>query len=397
MRRSLMLALAALGSTVLSGGPFAAAGEVRFAKTVVDPAFRAEGVAVGDVNRDGKADILAGDVWYEAPRWRMHEIGKARKFDPGKQRSGCYLSFACDVNGDGWVDSIVIGRPGGPCVWFENPKTAPGRWKRHAVCEDVCNETPQFADLLGTGKPVLVFATGGRMVWLAPPRRPAGKWDTHAISGPKGAGTEKYSHGLGVGDIDGDGRSDVLTTAGWYHAPKDRTAKPWPFRRAKLGPACADMHAYDVDGDGDADVLSSSAHRYGIWWFEQVRTEKGAEFRQHLICKDFSQTHALHLVDLNGDGLKDLVTGKRYFAHRGKDPGAREPAVLYWFELRREKGKPRFVPHRIDDDSGVGTQFVVRDMNADGRADIVTANKKGVHLFLQQAAAKRVTPPARSR
>lgn len=372
-----------------AGAQAARAGEVRFQKTVVDAAFRSEGVALGDVNRDGKTDLIVGVAWYEAPRWRMHEIQPTRKYDPAKDRSPCYISFAADVNADGWVDSIVIGRPGAECFWFENPKGKPGHWARRVVCKSACNETPQFADLLGTGGPVLLFGTGGRMTWFAAPKDPTGPWQAHPVGPKGGAGTAKYAHGLGVGDMNGDGRKDVITTAGWYEAPKDRGAGTWPFRRAKLGPAAADMYAYDVDGDGDADVVSSSAHAYGIWWFERIASPKGTEFKQHLICKDFSQTHALHLVDVNGDGLKDLVTGKRYFAHRGKDPGAHEPAVLYWFELRRDpKAAPRFVPHRIDENSGVGTQFAVGDVDADGRVDVVTSNKKGVHLFRQRPAAR---------
>jgi len=367
----------------------AAGAEVRFEKVVVDRAFRSEGVAVADVNRDGKLDVLAGDVWYEAPRWKMREVRPPGTYDPARDRSSCYLNFAHDVNGDGWADSIVIGRPGAECFWYENPKAKGGHWKRHLVCKSACNETPNFVDLLGGGDRVLLFATGGRMTWFAASGRPTGRWDAHAISGPKAPGTDRYSHGLGVGDLNGDGRNDVIITAGWWEGPADRTKGPWTFHKARLGPACADMHAYDVDGDGDADVISSSAHRYGVWWFEQVRGGDGMEFRQHEICKSFSQTHALRLADLNGDGLKDLVTGKRYFAHRGKDPGAHEPAVLYWIELRRPaKGKVRFIPHEIDDSSGVGLQFEVTDLNADGRRDVITSNKKGVHVFLQQAAGK---------
>ncbi|MBA7658609.1 hypothetical protein ES703_66568 [subsurface metagenome] len=176
----------------------------------------------------------------------------------------------------------------------------------------------------------------------------------------------------------------MLIKEGWWEAPKDRTKTNWKFHPANLGPDCADMLVYDVDGDGDSDVITSSAHNYGIWWFEQLPAENGSWFEQHLIFKEFSQPHAIRLVDIDGNGVMDLVTGKRYFAHQGKDPGGHEPAVLYWFELRRpRKGGVKFIPHKIDDNSGVGTQFEVTDFNGDGKPDIVTSNKKGVHLFLQ--------------
>ena len=359
---------------------------VTFKKIVVDKTFRAEGVAVGDINRDGRLDIFAGDVWYAAPDWKMHEIRPVGQYDGTKGYSQCFANFSQDVNGDGWIDSIVIGMPGEPCLWYENPKDESGHWKERTVVKSACNETPLFVDLLGNGRPVLIFAVRpeGVMAWFGVPKDLEGPWDMHVIAGPAAPGTERYSHGLGCGDVNRDGRNDVIINEGWWEAPEDRTQKGWKFHPAKLGPACADMLVYDVDGDGDSDIISSSAHNYGIWWFEQVAPADGSQFKQHTIYDKFSQPHAIRLVDMNGDGVKDLVTGKRYFAHQGNDPGGREPAVLYWFELRRpEKGQVEFVPHQIDDNSGVGTQFEVVDFNADGKPDIVTSNKKGVHVFLQ--------------
>lgn len=384
MKTRLVFLLVAL---VLLASVSSAGGQIQFEKIVVDKTFRSEGVAVADVNRDGKLDILAGDVWYAAPDWKMHEIRSVGQYDGSKGYSQTFANFAQDVNGDGWADSIIIGMPGEPCWWYENPKDKPGHWKQRMVVDSACNETPLFVDLLGNGKPVLVFAVRpkGLMAWFSVPSDLDGLWDMHIIAGPDAPGTDRYSHGLGVGDVNGDGRNDVLIKEGWWQAPKDPTQNNWEFHQAKLGPNCADMLVYDVDNDGDDDVITTSAHDYGIWWFEQQPGTDTPQFEQHLIFKEFSQTHAIRLVDINGDGVKDLVTGKRYFAHQGKDPGGHEPAVLYWFELRRpQKGKVEFVPHKIDDNSGVGTQFEITDLNGDGRPDIVTSNKKGVHVFLQR-------------
>ncbi len=372
---------------MLSSVPASAEG-VRFKKIIVDKTFRSEGVAVGDINHDGKMDIFAGDVWYAAPDWKMHEIRTVGQYDGSKSYSQCFANFAQDINGDGWVDSIIIGYPGEPCLWYENPKNLPRRshWKQRTVVKSACNETPLFVDLLGNGRPVLLFAVRpeGLMAWFSVPKDLTGLWDMHIIAGPDAPGTKRYGHGLGAGDVNGDGRNDVLVKEGWWQAPIDRTKSNWKFHPAKLGPDCANILVYDVDGDGDSDIITSSAHNYGIWWFEQLSGATGPQFKQHLIFKEFSQPHAIILIDINGDGVKDLVTGKRYFAHQGNDPGGREPAVLYWFELRRpKKGKVKFIPHKIDDNSGVGTQFEVTDINGDGRPDIVTSNKKGVHVFLQ--------------
>lgn len=367
-------------------GTLWAAGEVRFEKVVIDKTFRAEGVATGDVNHDGKLDILAGDVWYSAPDWKMHEICEVGTYDGAKGYSKCFVNFAQDVNGDGWIDSIVIGLPDTECFWYENPKNTSGHWKQRVVAKSACNETPIFVDLLGNGKPVPVFAVRpqGQMCWFSIPETIDGLWDVHTIAaGPDAPGTKKYSHGLGAGDVNGDGRCDVLIKEGWWQAPRKAERDNWKFHPANLGEDCANLLVYDVDGDGDNDVITSSAHKYGIWWFEQL--EDGT-FKQHLIFDKYSQAHAIILADVNRDGIMDLVTGKRHFAHMGKDPGGHDTAMLYWFELRRPaKGQVEFILHEIDNDSGVGTQFEVTDMNADGKLDIVTSNKKGTYVFLQQS------------
>lgn len=377
--------------------------KITWKKTVLDKVFRAEGVAVADVNRDGKMDILVGDVWYEAPNWEMHPIRKVGDYGDGSK--GYSHSFACfteDINHDGWPDLIVIDFPGDPCHWYENPQGKPGPWKKHVIWHSACNETPLYADLFGTGQKVLVMGfqpqgkqREGQMAWFAPAKDPTQLWEMHPISGPSQPGKEipgtfKFSHGLGVGDINGDGRNDVICTGGWWEQPASNEGKPWKFHSADLGPECADMFAVDIDGDGKADILSSSAHRYGIWWHQQRagNSDTPSFVRHDLFPKIFSQTHALHFADINGDGLKDMVTGKRWWAHGPKgDDDPNDPAVIYWFEAK--KGADRivsFVPHEIDKDSGIGTQFAVEDINGDGLPDVVVANKKGVFVFEQKRA-----------
>jgi hypothetical protein len=371
---------------------------VAFKKTILDRQFRAEGVAVADVNRDGRLDVIAGDFWYEAPSWTPHEIAPPKQYDPAAGYSECFATFAADVNGDGWVDQLRIGMPGGPADWRQNPGRSGGHWKPHTICQSACNETPLFARLLGSKKPpVLVFAKDEKlMAWYEPGKDVASEFAAHIVSEPGAPGTQRFSHGLGVGDVDGDGRPDIITTEGFYKAPSDPRTGPWPFVRAKLGQPCANMLVYDVNKDGLPDVISSSAHGVGIWWFEQRKSGSGEpEFMEHLIDSSFSQTHALILADMDGDGIMDIVTGKRFWAHGPSgDVEPNAPALLCWYRLTRTGGTVTWTRNVIDDDSGVGTQFEVADINKDGLLDVITANKKGVFVF-EQIRATTTRRPSR--
>ena len=191
-------------------------------------------------------------------------------------------------------------------------------------------------------------------------------------------------HGLGWGDVNKDGRNDVIIRTGWWESPANVTDANWKFHAADFGEECANMYVYDVDEDGDEDIINSSAHKYGIWWHEQTKDANGnIVWVTHEISKLFSQSHCLAFEDMNGDGHPDLITGKRYLAHQdGGDPGSYEPAVLYWFEFIPGKN-PQWIPHEIDNNSGIGNRFVVKDINADGLKDIIISNKKGVFFFEQ--------------
>lgn len=373
--------LLAVGWTILPAITACKAQKVSFRKHVITLTFVSEGVAIGDVNRDGLMDVLAGAYWYEAPNWYQHQV-HADTALPVLGYSTTFLNFCMDVNGDGWVDLIRFDQPGGVCVWYENPAGAQTLWRGHTILPAAGIETPLFVDVDGDGRQDLICndISARQVVWL---RSPAGKgdtlWQRHIISSYPQRATHRYTHGLGWGDINKDGRYDVIITTGWWEAPSDVREPEWTFHPADLGADCANMFALDADEDGDMDVLSSSAHGYGIWWHEQ---QSGGGWKIHEISRLFSQSHAMVMADVNEDGNPDLVTGKRYLAHNGQDPGASEPAVLYWFEYQPGK-TPRWISHKIDDNSGIGNSFVVEDINRDGLKDIIVSNKKGVYFFEQ--------------
>lgn len=360
--------------------------EIHFKKHVLLDEFVTEGATVGDINKDGKLDIIAGPYWFEAPDWKRHEIDAPKKFDWRTSYSNSFLHHAMDINQDGWLDVIRVDFPGEAAVWYENPKNKEGHWKMRTLYSSVGNESPAFVDVDGDGRTDLLCADtkGNRVVWLkAPVLKGDTTWTANVISDVKDRGTHQFTHGLGYGDINKDGRADVFIRTGWWEAPVDRTQTNWTWHPANFGDECSQMYAMDLDGDGDMDVVSASAHNYGIWWHEQVKDAQGnVDWQRHEISKEFSQTHGLAMVDINKDGHPDLVTGKRFYAHNGHDPGEEEPAVIYWFEFKPGK-VPTWTPHLIDDNSGIGLQVTTKDVNKDKLIDIVIGNKKGVFYFEQ--------------
>lgn len=347
-----------------------APGEPAFTKTVLDTRFVSEGVAVADVDRDGKLDVVAGSFWYQAPAWKAVEIAPYKQLDPKTQYADCFHNWMEDLNGDGWPDQIVIGMPGEKAVWRENPGKSSGPWQEHLIWHSAGNESPLYIDLFKNGKRVLVMGTDDEyLAWFEPNDDATKPWIMHRISGPKGAGSQRYSHGLGAGDLDSDGKNEVLTIGGYY-VQNPEPKQPWTFVKAELGPDCAHMIPF---GGG---VLTTSAHARGVWFHGR---QSDSSFKRQTLDETIGQTHSAVLVELSGK--PNLITGKRKWAHRpGVDVGSEEPAWL----VRYEFAEGTWTRHLIDEDSGVGTQFEVRDVNRDGKFDIVTSNKNGVFLFVQK-------------
>ncbi len=392
-----------------------------FQKIKLTDKFWAEGANYGDFNHDGQNDVVAGPYWYEGPDFKQrHEYSPATetfllKHGDGTEEkvpgfegalghnnaySDNFFAFTYDFNADGWDDILIYGFPGKDASWYENPArkdlTSDQHWIRHQVFGVVDNESPTWGDLTGDGKPEICSCSGGYLGYASPDwSNPAKPWTFHPIS-PKG-NYQRFTHGYGYGDVNGDGRKDVLEAGGWWEQPASLAGDPiWKKHPYNFGSGGAQMYVYDVNGDGWNDIITSlAAHQYGLAWFEQTRDKDEISFRQHLVVGEkpdqnayglvISQMHALDLIDMDGDGLKDIVTGKRFWAHGSHgdaDPSA--PAVLYWFKLVRHGSEANFVPYLIDDDSGVGTQVVAGKINGDPWPDVVLANKKGAFVFLHQ-------------
>ncbi len=363
---------------------------VRFERQQLSAEFRAEGAHFGDVDGDGALDVVCGPFWYAGPDFAERRAYTAGRVFDKNGYSDNFFVWLDDLDGDGDRDILRVGFPGQAAHWFENPGgRAEGHWPRHLVLEAVDNESPTYTDLTGDGRPELVCQQGGRLGWAEPAADPRAPWRFQALSTAGQGGA--FSHGLGVGDVDGDGRQDVLSRRGWWKQPAtaDGTWEHTPVVFGARGGA--QMFTLDVDGDGDADVITSEhAHGYGLSWYEQ---RGPADFLRHEILGERPHSadalccgnlHALTLVDVDGDGLQDIVTGVRHWAHNGRDKADGEDPVLAWFRLERGAGGARFRAHEIDAGSGVGTQVEAGDLDGDGRPEVVVGNKLGCFVLWQR-------------
>ncbi len=312
--------------------------EIPFEKHTLDLGAN-EACAVADVNGDRHPDIISGENWYEGPKWvkhRFREIGFSNNYVDD------FSNLPLDVNRDGSPDIVACSWFSRKLVWLENPGKAHGDWREHIIEGGSPIEFAFLVDINNDGEAREVLPQFGDatapLAWYEVKNSAFLKDVIHPQSG---------GHGIGAGDVNGDGRTDVLTPQGWFEAPEDPRVGTWIWKPEFDLESLGFLHVLDVNGDDRNDIVTSKAHDYGILWLEQAGD---GTWKRHLIDDSWSQAHALTVIDLNGDGRKDLITGKRYMAHNGKDPGEREPLGIYWYEYTVTPGSSRveWTRHVID-------------------------------------------------
>ena len=414
--RSLLLVLVAhlVMQGPAAGPPATRPADIAFRMHMIDPGF-SESVAVADVDKDGRLDIVSAEHWYQNVVPGASNVGWTKHKIRDIPFNGSYIDnfsdLPVDVDGDGYTDVVQIAYFARRIVWLKNPGKKGGPWIETEIDAVGPTEFAFLVDLNNDGKALEILPqfTGAAKAPLAWYEVADGKWVKHVVS------SRSYGHGIGAGDMNGDKRNDIITPAGWLEAPADvRAAGEWTMHEADWAnpanvplpdptppptttspggppPRPAEysfMFAVDVNRDGRADVLSTMAHSYGVVWFEQ-----GADgnWTRRVIDNSWANAHSTAMADLNGDGQLDLIAAKRYFGRNGTEPSEREPMGIYWYQYRPGPQGVQWIRHIVDygGRAGGGLQMVVEDLDGDGDRDIVTAGKTGIFL------AENLTTPTR--
>jgi hypothetical protein len=352
----------------------------KFRKQMI-AAESAESVGVFDVNGDQILDIVSGSYWYEGPLFsKRHFIGQVKRVN---EYFDDFSTISLDVNGDGKMDFITGGWFDGTLIWRENPGNDQ-EWAQHEIASTGNIETTRAWDVDGDGFDEIIPNTPGKpLVYYTLIRdkkqRPTGQFSATKV-------TDKHGHGLGFGDINGDGRGDFIVSEGWLETSGNQENKFWKLHSDfNLGDASVPILVADVNGDGFNDLIVGQAHAYGLDWYEQKRDGEKISFVKHPIDPFQSQYHTMAWDDIDNDGQMELITGKRYRAHNGQDAGGNDPPGLYYFKWNGESFTKNIISYGpFGEGKGAGIFFSVADLRGTGRKDIIVAGKDGLCIFFNE-------------
>ena len=331
-----------------------------------------ESAGVFDVNNDGKLDIVCGGYWYEAPDWKKHKL---RDVMPADEYYDDFSTIPVDVNGDGYMDFITGGWWGKALQWCENPKGQPVEWKTHVIAEVGSIETTRAWDVDGDGELEIVPNTPGNPLRVY--KLVKGAFKEYVIS------KEPQGHGLGFGDVLGSGKGCFITPSGWWEPMGDPLTGEWKFHQEfQLGSASVPILVVDVNGDGVNEIVVGQAHGYGLDYYTQKMEGGKRTWTKHPVDPWFSQYHEMQWVDIDSDGENELVTGNRFRAHCGHEAGETDIVGLYYFKWNGESFTKCVIDHgKKGEASGTGIFMWIGDLFGAGRMDIVAPGKEGLYIF----------------
>ena len=349
-------------------------GRLQFERITIDSGGSRDpwGKGVGDIDGDGRPDLLVGGnasgglAWYQNPSWKKRSIAKHGAF-------GTDIEVA-DIDGDGKNDVVAVMR--NALVWFRNSD-----WKMSLVDEVKLHDV-EVSDIDGDGSIDIIargqsaFGGGGNVV-LVYLQRGAGSWERQELSVADG-------EGLKVVDVNGDGQPDIVINGSWYQNVKGRVSS-WPMHRyaSKWTWPHTFIGVGDINGDGRTDIVLSPAERegerYRISWFE-APTDRSAEWPEHIVAPDVEAVvHFVGVADMDMDGKADIVSAAMY---QGRDP---DEVRIY---LNQGGGKAW--KKQVISESGSHSMRLV-DIDGDGDMDLFGANWSGpyqdIELFINNTCS----------
>ena len=369
------------GIFILSLFPFRGLAQLKFRQQLI-AAESAESVGVFDVNNDHFLDIVSGSYWYEGPLFlKRHLISQVTRVS---EYYDDFSTIPLDVNDDGYMDYITGAWFGKTLQWRENPGND-GEWKLHEIAVTGNIEATRAWDVDGDGFNEIVPNTPGSPLIYYTLKRDKNNKATGEFTATKVS--ENQGHGLGFGDINGDGRGDFIVSNGWFEAPDDRKYKPWKFHNDfnLTEDAGVPIIIADVNQDGLNDLIVGHGHSYGLDWYEQKKEGGNIKFIKHPIDPFHSQYHTMEWADIDNDGKMELITGKRYRAHNDKDPGTNDPMELCYFKWNGESFTKNIISYGpFGKGKGTGIFFSLADLLNTGRKDIIVAGKDGFFIFFNE-------------
>lgn len=341
-----------------------------------------ESVGAFDVNNDGYLDIISGSFWYEGPDFSQKK--QIRDVERYGEYWDDFATIPLDVNNDENIDYVTGGWFEKNIRWHENPGDD-SEWQEHIIDHTGNVETIRSWDVDKDGyKEIVPNNPNDSLKFYKLNRNEDGK--------SKGEFTkvdvaEEQGHGLGFGDVNGDGRGDFIISNGWLEAPENVLEGEWVLHEDfDFDDASVPILVVDVNKDGKNDLIVGQGHSYGLHWYEQKVNAAGErKWIKHPIDLNNSQFHTMEWEDLDGDGEKELITGKRYHGHNGNDPGGNDPIGLYYYKWNGEAFVKNTISYGpLGEGKGTGIYFEVEDLDNNGRKDIVVAGKDGLYIFFNE-------------